>query len=248
MSGHSHWSRIKRKKGVTDARRGRLWSKLARAIIVAAKAGGGDPDANLTLRYAIDAAKVANMPKDTIENAVKKGAGGGETESYETAYYEGYGTAGVAVLVEALTNNRNRTSPEVKKIFERAGGNMGASGCVKWMFASKGIITVSSSAADEDRIAELSLEAGAEDYQLQGDVWEITTPPECYEPLRQALAAAKLELVSSELSMVASNRITVDAEAAGKLFRLVEALEEQDDVQNVYTNFDIPDDVAATLG
>ena len=215
---------------------------------MAAKAGGGDPDANLTLRYAIDAAKVANMPKDTIENAVKKGAGGGETESYETAYYEGYGTAGVAVLVEALTNNRNRTSPEVKKIFERAGGNMGASGCVKWMFASKGIITVSSSAADEDRIAELSLEAGAEDYQLQGDVWEITTPPECYEPLRQALAAAKLELVSSELSMVASNRITVDAEAAGKLFRLVEALEEQDDVQNVYTNFDIPDDVAATLG
>jgi YebC/PmpR family DNA-binding regulatory protein len=248
MSGHSHWARIKRKKGVTDQRRGRLWSKLARAVIVAAKAGGGDPDANLTLRYAIDAAKAANMPKDTIENAVKKGAGGGEAESYETAYYEGYGAAGVAILVEALTNNRNRTAPEVKKVFERAGGNLGASGCVKWMFASKGIITVAKSAADEDKIAEIALEAGAEDYQLQGDVWEITAPVEAYEPLRQAFAAAKIELASSELSMVPSNRITVDAEAAGKLLRLVDALEDNDDVQNVYANFDIPDEVMATMG
>jgi YebC/PmpR family DNA-binding regulatory protein len=248
MAGHSHWARIKRKKGVTDARRGRLWSKLSRAIIVAAKAGGPDPDANLSLRYAIDAAKAANMPKDTIENAIKKGAGGSDTAAYETVYYEGYGAGGVALLVEALTDNRNRTAPEVKKIFERAGGALGASGCVKWMFASKGVITVPQSAADEDRIAEIALEGGAEDYQLAADVWEITCPAESYEPLRQALAAAKIETASSELTMVPSSRVTVDAENGQKLLRLIEALEDQDDVQNVYANFDIPEEVMATLG
>ncbi|HOA73021.1 MAG TPA: YebC/PmpR family DNA-binding transcriptional regulator [Phycisphaerae bacterium] len=248
MAGHSHWARIKRKKGVTDARRGRLWSKLSRAIIVAAKAGGPDPDANLALRYAIDAAKAANMPKDTIENAVRKGAGGTEATSYETVYYEGYGAGGVAVLVEALTDNRNRTAPEVKKIFERAGGSVGGSGCVKWMFSSKGIITVPQSAADEDRIAEIALEGGAEDYQLQGDVWEITCSAESYEPVRQALATAKIEIASSELTMVPSNRVTVDADNGQKVLKLIEALEDHDDVQNVYSNFDIPEDVMATLG
>ena len=248
MSGHSHWARIKRKKGVTDARRGRLWSKLARAVIVAAKSGGGDPDANLSLRYAIDAAKAANMPKDTIENAVKKGAGGGETQSYETAYYEGYGAGGVAVLVEALTDNRNRTAPEVKKIFERAGGAVGASGCVKWMFSTKGIVIVPKSLADEDKIAEIALENGAEDYQLQGDIWEITAPVEAYEPLRQALAAAKIEPQSSELTMVPSSRVSVDAESGQKVLRLIEALEDQDDVQNVYANFEIPDELMAEMG
>ncbi|MBI4580521.1 MAG: YebC/PmpR family DNA-binding transcriptional regulator, partial [Planctomycetes bacterium] len=248
MAGHSHWARIKRKKGVTDARRGRLWSKLARAVIVAAKAGGPDPDANLSLRYAIDAAKAANMPKDTIENAIKKGAGGGEGENYETVYYEGYGAGGVALLIHALTNNRNRTAPEVKKNFERAGGSMGASGCVKWMFAPKGIVTVPQSAADEDRIAEIALDAGAEDYQLQTDVWEITTSAEAYEPLRQALAKAGLEPQSSELSMVPSSRVTVDAEQGAKVLRLIEALEDQDDVQNVYANYDIPEEVMAAMG
>ena len=248
MAGHSHWARIKRKKGVTDARRGRLWSKLSRAVIVAAKIGGGDPDANLSLRYAIDKAKAANMPKDTIENAVKKGVGGGDTNAYETAYYEGYGAAGVAVLVEALTDNRNRTAPEVKKIFERAGGAVGASGCVKWMFSTKGIVTVPKSLADEDKIAGIALETGAEDYQLQGDIWEITAPVEAYEPLRQALAAAKIEPQSSELTMVPSNRVTVDAENAQKVLRLVEALEDQEDVQNVYANFDIPEEVMAEMG
>lgn len=248
MSGHSHWARIKRKKGVTDQRRGRLWSKLSRAIIVAAKAGGGDPDANLTLRYAIDAAKSANMPKDTIENAIRKGAGGTDTNAYETVYYEGYGAGGVALLVEALTDNRNRTAPEVKKIFERAGGAVGASGCVKWMFANKGVITISAAAADEDRIAEIALETGAEDYQLQGDVWEITTPVEAYEPVRKALAAAKIELQSSELTMIPSSRVTVDAENGQKIMRLIDALEDQDDVQNVYGNFDIPEEVMETIG
>lgn len=247
MSGHSHWSRIKRKKGVTDARRGQLWSKLARAVIVAAKSGGGDPDANLSLRYAIDAAKAANMPKDTIENAIKKGAGGSDTASYETAYYEGYGAGGVAVLVEALTDNRNRTAPEVKKIFERAGAAVGASGCVKWMFSTKGVIIVSQSAADEDKITEIALDAGAEDCQLLGDVWEITAAAEAYEPLRQALAAAKIEPQSSEMTMVPASRITVDAETAQKVLRLIDALEGQDDVQHVYANFDIPDEVMAQM-
>jgi YebC/PmpR family DNA-binding regulatory protein len=248
MSGHSHWARIKRKKGVTDARRGRLWSKLSRAIIVAAKAGGGDPDANLSLRYAIDAAKGANMPKDTIENAIKKGAGGGDTNAYETAYYEGYGAGGVAVIVEALTDNRNRTAPEVKKIFERAGCAIGASGCVKWMFASKGIFIVPTSAADEDKIAEIALDTGAEDYQQQGDVWEITTSPDSYEPLRQALAKAKIEPQSAELTMVPSSRVTIDGETGAKVLRLIEALEDQDDVQHVYSNFDMPEEVMAALG
>jgi len=248
MAGHSHWARIKRKKGVTDARRGRLWSKLSRAIIVAAKIGGGDTDANLSLRYAVDKAKQANMPKDTIENAIKKGAGGGDANAYETVYYEGYGSGGVALLVEALTDNRNRTAPEIKKIFERSGGNLGATGCVKWMFAPKGIVTVAQSAADEDRIAEIALEAEAEDYQLQGDVWEITTSAESYDPLLQALAREGIEAQSSELTMIPSSRVTVDAEGGQKVLRLVEALEDHDDVQNVYANFDIPEEVMATLG
>lgn len=248
MSGHSHWARIKRKKGVTDSRRGRLWSKLSRAIIVAAKIGGGDPDANLSLRYAVDKAKQANMPKDTIENAIKKGAGGGDTNAYETAYYEGYGAGGVALLVEALTDNRNRTAPEVKKIFERGGGAVGASGCVKWMFASKGVFVVPLSAADEDKLAEIALEAGAEDYQLQGDVWEITTSSDNYESMRQALNQAKIEPQSAELTMVPSSRVTVDAENGAKVLRLIDALEDQDDVQSVYANFDIPEEVLAALG
>jgi YebC/PmpR family DNA-binding regulatory protein len=248
MAGHSHWARIKRKKGVTDARRGRLWSKLSRAIIVAARIGGGDPDANLSLRYAIDAAKQANMPKDTIENAVKKGAGGGDANAYETAFYEGYGAGGVAILVEALTDNRHRTAPEIKKIFERSGGAFGAPGCVKWTFASKGVIIVPTAAADEDRIAEIALEAGAEDYQLQGDVWEVTCSAESYEPLRQALSAAGIEPQSSELTMVPSSRVTVDAESGQKVLKLVDALEDHDDVQNVYANFDIPEEVMASLG
>jgi len=247
MSGHSHWARIKRKKGVTDARRGRLWSKLARNVIMAARSGGGDPRENLSLRYAIDKAKAANMPKDTIENAVKKGAGGGEGTNYETVYYEGYGANGVAILVEALTDNRNRTSPEVKKIFERNGGNMGAAGCVQWMFASKGQITVSVSAVDEDKIAEIALEAGADDYTQSDDVWEISCDPTAFEPLRQALTDAGVEAQSAELAMVPANTVTVDAQAGQKIIKLIDALEEQDDVQNVYSNFDIPDDVMASL-
>jgi YebC/PmpR family DNA-binding regulatory protein len=247
MAGHSHWARIKRKKGVTDARRGRLWSKLARNVIVAARTGGGDPSANLSLRYAIDKAKQANMPKDTIENAIKKGVGGTEGANFETVYYEAYGPGGVAILVEALTDNRNRTAPEVKKIFERTGGNVGAAGSVKWMFSSKGQITVPLAAADEDKIAEIALEAGAEDYTQSDDTWEITCEPACFEPIRAALAREKIEPLSAELAMLPSSTITVDANTGRKILNLTEALEEQEDVQNVYSNFDIPADVMATM-
>ncbi len=247
MAGHSHWARIKHKKGVTDSRRGRLWSKLARNVIVAAKRGGGDPGQNLALRYAIDKAKQANMPKDTIENAIKKGAGGAEGANYETVYYEGYGTGGIAILAEALTDNRNRTAPEVKKIFERQGGSVGAAGCVQWMFASKGQIAVPADAADEDRIAEIALEAGADDYTRSDDLWEITCEPTAFEPLRAALAAAGITIQSAELAMVPSTAITVDADNGAKLLKLIDALEDHDDIQNVYANFELPPEVLATL-
>lgn len=247
MSGHSHWARIKHKKGVTDARRGRLWSKLARVIIVAAR-GGGDPRDNLPLRYAIDKARDANMPKDTIENAIKKGTGELGGASYENVRYEGYGAGGVAILCDALTDNRNRTAPEVKKIFERHGGALGSAGCVAWMFSSKGQVTVPVSAADEDKIAEIALEAGADDYRQSDDVWEITCEPAAYEPLRAALTAAGITPQSSELSMVPSNTVPVDAGAGRKVLNLVEALEEHEDIQNVYSNFELPDDVLASLG
>ncbi len=247
MAGHSHWARIKRKKGVTDARRGRLWSKLARCIIVAARAGGGDPSANLALRYAIDKAKQANMPKDTIENAIKKGAGGTEGANYETVFYEGYGAGGVAILCEALTDNRNRTAPEVKKIFERAGGSLGGAGCVQWMFSNKGQVAVSAADADEDKIAEIALEVGADDYKRSDEVWELTCEPGVFEPLREALAAAGITPVSAELAMVPANTVPVDAENGRKVLRLVEELEEHDDVQNVYSNIELSRDVMAAM-
>lgn len=247
MAGHSHWAKIKRKKGVTDARRGRLWSKLARNIIVAAKSGGGKPEDNLTLRYAIDKAKAANMPRDTIENAIKKGTGELGAIQYETVFYEGYGVGGVAILCEALTDNRNRTAPEVRKIFERAGGSVGAAGSVQWMFSPKGQIIVPASAADEDTIAGIALEAGAEDYVNSGDVWEITCEPAAFEPLRQALTKAGIEMQSAELTRLPSNTVPVDAESGRKVLNLVDALEEHEDIQNVFTNFELPEDVMASL-
>jgi YebC/PmpR family DNA-binding regulatory protein len=247
MAGHSHWARIKRKKAVVDARRGRLWSKISRLIIVAARSGGPKPEENLSLRYAIDKAKAANMPKDTIENAIKKGAGGGEGVNYQKVFYEGYGPGGVAILVDAMTDNRHRTGPEVTKIFERHGGNIGAPGCVQWMFANKGQIIVPSSAATEDRIAEIALEGGADDYRQSDDVWEITCEPAAFEPTRAALAAAGIEPQSAELVMIPANTVTVDADNAGKVLNLMEAFEEHDDVQNVYSNFDIPSDVMAGM-
>jgi YebC/PmpR family DNA-binding regulatory protein len=244
MSGHSHWSTIRFKKAAIDNKRGKLWSKIARMIIVAAKAGGGDPSANLALRYAIDKAKASNMPKDTIEKAVKKGTGELGVVNYEDVLYEGYAPGGVAVMVEGLTDNRSRTAPEIKKIFERRGGSMGSSGCVGWMFDKKGLITVKAGAIGEEDMMEIVLSAGADDMRNLGEVYEITCTPSAYDGLKKTLEEKKIPLESAQLAMIPQNKIQVaDAETAQKLLGLMEELEDNDDVQEVYANFDIPDEI-----
>jgi YebC/PmpR family DNA-binding regulatory protein len=240
MSGHSHWSGIKHKKAANDAKRGKVWSKVARMIIVAARAGGGDPGMNLTLRYAIEKAKAANMPKDTIEKAIKKGTGDLAGVNYEEITYEGYGPSGVAVMVETLTDNRNRTAPEMKKIFERSGGSMGTSGCVGWMFKKKGVICVSVDKANEDELMDLALGAGADDMETSDGVYEITCAPSAYDALVKALADKEIPTEVSELSMVPDTTIAVtDKNTARKIFNLMEALDDHEDVQNVSANFDM---------
>jgi YebC/PmpR family DNA-binding regulatory protein len=244
MSGHSHWAGIKYKKAAIDAKRGKIWSKVARMIIVAAKAGGGDPSANLSLRYAIDKAKAVNMPKDTIEKAIKKGTGEIEGASYEEVLYEGYGPAGVAIMVEALTDNRNRTTPEIKRLFEKHGCSLGATGCVHWMFTKKGLITVSTEDTDEEQLFEIALNAGADDMQNTGDVYEITCDPAAYEKLKERLQEKEIPTQVAEISMVPQNTVPVnDAAAAKKIISLMEGFEDHDDVQNTYANFDIPDEI-----
>ena len=248
MSGHSHWAGIKYKKAAVDAKRGKIWSKLARMIIVAAKAGGGDPAANLSLRYAIDKAKAANMPKDTIEKAIKKGTGEIEGASFEEVLYEGYGPSGVAIMVEALTDNRNRTTPEIKRLFEKHNGSLGTSGCVNWMFSKKGLITVGADQADEDELLEIALAAGADDMQNTGRVYEITCAPSAYEQLKRTLQEKEIPTEVAEISMVPQNTIAVnDAAAASKIISLMETLEDHDDVQNTYSNFDIPDEIISSV-
>ncbi len=244
MSGHSHWAGIKHKKAANDAKRGKIWSKVARMIIVAAKNGGGDPSANLSLRYAIDKAKAVNMPKDTIEKAIKKGTGDIEGISFEEVLYEGYGPNGVAIMVEALTDNRNRTTPEVKRIFEKHGGSLGASGCVNWMFSQKGLITVGTDNVDEEQLLEIALSAGASDMQTIGDVFEITCEPVAYEELKKALQEKEIATEIAEISMVPQSTIDInDEHTAGRIISLMEAFDDQDDVQNAYANFDIPDEI-----
>lgn len=248
MSGHSHWAGIKHKKAANDAKRGKLWSKVARIIIVAAKAGGGDPSQNLSLRYAIDKAKQASMPKDTIEKAIKKGTGELGNIEYVEVLYEGYASGGVALMVEALTDNRNRTAPEVKKIFEKRGGSLGATGCVNWMFDKKGLIVVKTDACDEDELMEIALGAGADDIENVGEVYEITCDPSAYNQLKDALKEKSIETEAAEISMVPQNTIAIDdIDTARKILNLIEDFEDHDDVQNVYANFDIPDDIMAKL-
>ena len=247
MSGHSHWAKIKRAKSATDAKRGRIWSKLARRIIVAAKTGGGKPEDNLTLRYAIDDAKAANMPNDTIDKAIKKGTGELGAQNYEQVVYEGYGPSGVAFLVDCLTDNRNRTVPDMRKIFERAGGQLGASNCVAWMFEQKGSIVIAADQADEDTLMEIALDAGADDVNQDGDIFEITCHTSEFSTLRQALADKEIETVSAEIAMVPKNTVSVTEDKARQVLNLMEAFEEHDDVQNVYANFDLPEDVAEKL-
>jgi YebC/PmpR family DNA-binding regulatory protein len=249
MSGHSHWAGIKYKKAAADAKRGKIWSKIARMIIVAAKSGGGDPAANLSLRYAIDKGKAANMPKDTIEKAIKKGTGEIEGVSYEEVLYEGYGPSGVAIMVEALTDNRNRTTPEVKRIFEKHGGSLGASGCVNWMFSKKGLITVNTARTDEDQLFEIALNAGADDMENTGEVYEITCDPAAYEKLKETLKEKEIPTEVAEISMVPQNTVPAnDPAIAKKIISLMEAFEDHEDVQNTYANFDIPDEVLSEIG
>jgi len=248
MSGHSHWAGIKYKKAALDAKRGKLWSKLARQIIVAAKSGGPDPAANLSLRYAIDKAKAANMPKDTISKAIKKGSGELGAVNYEEVLYEGYAPGGVAIMVEALTDNRNRTGPEIKKLFETRGGSLGTAGCVNWMFSKKGLITVATDQIDENQLLEIALNAGADDMTNTGQVFELTCEPDAFEDLRNALADENIPTQVAEISMVPQNTISVtDPDTARKIVSLMEAFEDHEDVQNTYANFDISEEIINSL-
>ena len=248
MSGHSHWAGIKYKKAALDAKRGKVWSKVSRMIIVAAKQGGGDPSANLTLRYAIDKAKASNMPKDTIEKAIKKGTGELEGTSFEETLYEGYGPNGVAIMVEALTDNRNRTGPEIKRMFEKHGGSLGTSGCVNWMFTKKGLITVNAASTDDEQLLEIALSAGADDMQAVGEVFEITCEPGAYEELKKTLQEKEIPIEIAEISMVPQSTIDIsDEHTAKRIISLMEAFEDHDDVQNTYANFDISEEIIAQI-
>ncbi len=240
MSGHSHWARIKRKKGATDAKRGQLFSKCARAITVAARNGGADPALNLTLRYAIDEARAANMPKDSIERAIKKGAGElADEKPFAAVLYEGYAPGGVAVLVECLTDNRTRTVGEIVRIFEHSGGTLGRPGCVAWMFAPKGIL-LTAPGVDEEQAMDAALAAGADDMTESDAAFEITCAPENLVRVREALEKAGIAVESAEVRQVPQNYITLDEATAPKVLRLMESLEDHDDVQKVHANFDIP--------
>ncbi len=245
MSGHSKWSTIKHKKGAADARRGKLFSKLSRAIIVAAKEGGPDPAGNLALQNAIEKARSYSMPKDTIERAIAKGAGEGtDGSAFETVVYEGYGPEGVAVIVEALTDNRNRTASEVRHLFTKHGGNLGTTGTVAWQFERRGVVLVSADGVDEDELVLAAAEAGAEDVELDGSSFQVTTAPDELAAVRQALEAAGFAVESAELSLVPKTTVAIADEAvARQVVRLIESLEDNDDVQDVYANFDIPEAV-----
>jgi len=248
MAGHSKWANIRHRKGRQDAKRSKVWSKCSRAIIVAAKAGGGDPAMNHTLRYAIDEAKAQSMPKDTIQEAIDKGTGGGNGADYEEIMYEGYGPNGVAIMLEVLTDNRNRTASELRRIFEKGGGNLGATGCVAYNFEKKGEIYVEKTKADEERLMELALEAGAEDIADEGDAWRIATDPPSFISVKDVLGTAGIEPASASLSMVASTTVECIGADAEKVMRLIETFEDHDDVQKVHTNVDIPDEEMAKLG
>ncbi|MBI5869594.1 MAG: YebC/PmpR family DNA-binding transcriptional regulator [Actinobacteria bacterium] len=247
MSGHSKWSSIKHKKGAADAKRGQLFSKLSRAITVAAKEGGGDPSANATLATAIQKAKDNSMPKDNIERAIAKGAGGGEGETYETIIYEGYGPNGVAVLVEAMTDNRNRTAADIRNIFNRTNGKLGETGTVAWMFERKGSIVVEASAADEDTLMTVAIEAGAEDVSQDEHIYEIVTDPSDFMAVRGALEEAGIAFTSAELAMLPKNTVQLEQSDAKKMLRLMESLEDCDDVQEVHANFDISEEILEEL-
>ena len=240
MSGHSKWSSIKHKKAAKDAKRGKIFTKMIKEITVAARMGGGDINANPRLRTAVTTARTSSMPSDNIERAIKKGTGELEGVNYEEISYEGYGPAGVAIMVSILTDNRNRTVAEIRNIFDKHGGNLGASGCVAWMFSKKGLITVEKSAAAEERVFEVALEAGADDIGDGGEVFEVTVAPERLEDVKTALEKGGIAVASAEVAMVPQNTITLRGREAEQTLKLLEVLEDHDDVQKVAANVDIP--------
>jgi len=248
MSGHSKWSTIKHKKGAADARRGKIFTKLIKEITVAARLGGGDPDSNPRLRQAIAAAKAQNMPKENIERGIKKGTGELAGVNYEEVNYEGYGPGGTAVLVECLTDNRNRAVAEVKHLFERNGGSLGEPGCVSWMFQKKGLIALEKDKVDEDELLDVALEAGAEDVREEDTVFEVTVEPSDFEAVRKAIEDAGMPYTLAEITMIPQNTVKLEGKKAQQMLNLMQALEDNDDVNHVYANFDIPDEVMEALG
>ncbi len=250
MAGHSKWAQIKHKKAHTDAKRGKIFTKIVKEISIAARIGGGDPDGNPRLRTAIEKAKEVNMPHDNIKRAVMKGTGELPGVSYEEFMYEGYGPSGVAMMIEVMTDNKNRTVPEIRHIMTKSGGGLGETGCVSWMFDKKGYILVSKSKASEDSVMSVALDAGAEDMknEAQEANYEIITAPEDFNSVKATLEKANIPIESAEITMLPKNYVVLDEKAAEQMVRLMDALEDHDDVQNVYANFDIPDEVAEKVG
>ena len=243
MAGHSKWAQIKHKKAKVDAKRGRIFTKLIREITVAARMGGGDPEHNPKLRLAIEKAKEHNMPWENIERAIKRGTGELEGVEYQEAIFEGYGPGGVAILVKALTDNKNRTTGEIRHIFSKHGGNLGSPGSVAWQFEEKGIIYIEKDKANEDTVFEIAVEAGAEDVKTEGDTYEVYTSPKDFENVKKAFVDANIEIQNADITMVPQSTVRVDGKDAERLLKLLDALEDNDDVQKVYANFDIPEEV-----
>lgn len=248
MSGHSHWAGIKHKKALVDAKRGKLWSKLAKSIIVAASHGGGNPADNIRLRKAIEEAKAVSMPNDNITRAIKRGTGELDPVEYDDVVYEGYGQGGAAVMAVGLTDNRNRTAPEIRKIFEVCGGKLGASGCVSWNFDKKGVFEIPKEQIDEEKLMEIALEIGADDVEDQDDIWQVTCSPEVFDQVALGLEKASINPRHSEITMVPKDTITInDLSVAKAVTRLMDALDDHEDIQTVSANFVIADDILAQL-
>jgi YebC/PmpR family DNA-binding regulatory protein len=247
VSGHNKWSSIKHKKGTVDAKRGKLFSKLIKELTVAARVAGGDPEGNPRLRTAVATAKAANMPKENIDRAIKKGTGELEGVSYEECWYEGYGPGGAAILIEALTDNKNRATAEVRHALAKNSGNLGENGCVAWMFSQKGLITFDQDGIDEEEIMETALEAGAEDVETVGDEIDVIMAAEDFEAVKEAFDKKEMPYNSAEIAMIAQNSLDLDEKTAPKMLKLMEALEDLEDVQKVWSNFDIPDEVMENL-
>jgi YebC/PmpR family DNA-binding regulatory protein len=248
MSGHSKWASIKHKKGALDAKRGKIFTKLIKEISVAARLGGGDPTGNARLRQAIAAAKAENMPKDNIERAIKKGTGELEGMSYEEVNYEAYGPGGVAVLIDCLTDNKNRTVADLKHIFDRHGGSLGAPGCVSWIFEKKGVITFDKGKAEEEKLLEVALDSGAEDVRQADNQFEVVMNPADFEKVRKAFDASGLRYSLAEITMIPQNFVRLDGKKAEQMLNLMEALEDNEDISHIYANFDIPDEVMEARG